>query len=58
MLRAQPHRQLNGVKAALAGAIDRLIEVAQAGQGEQLLRHVVLDPGGGAQRRRGIALAR
>ena len=40
----------------LPALVDGLIEIAQTGQGEEALRHVVLDPCGGAQCGVGIAL--
>ena len=49
-------RQLDGVEAGLAGAFDGLIEIAHAGHVEELLRNIVLNPRGGAQSSRGIAL--
>ena len=55
-MRAQLYRKFNSMEARLAGRIDGLIEIALAGQRQQFLRHVVLNPRGGAQRGRGIAL--
>ncbi len=44
------------MRARLAGLRDCLVQIAEAGHGEELLRHVVLNPRGGAQGCVGIAL--
>ena len=43
------------MESPLAGAVDGLVQIAKAGQREQLLRHIVLDPCSGAQGRERIA---
>jgi len=43
------------VEAGLSSTIDSLIEVAQAGEGEEMLCNVVLDPCSGAESAQGVA---
>src|SRR5579875_1807266 len=55
-MRFEADRQFYGVEAALAGFGNLIVDAAHACCGEELLRHIVLDPGCGLQRSRRVAL--
>ena len=49
----EPHIQFLSVKSPLARPLDSLIEIAKPRHRKQLLRHVMLNPRGRAQRIQG-----